>query len=156
MVPPAVGTELTFTGRQGAYVLKVSGVLDWDRPVRGYPNAYVSEKTAADIAETWNGWEPKTAEELAPGFTGDDGRNLGRVQPLLLWAAFLTALALIVNSVFLSLEAKRRDLAILRVLGLTRAGVMRRTAWEALTLALAGAAVVSLLALLSPRCSLVP
>lgn len=151
MVPPAVGTELTFTGRQGAYVLKVSGVLDWDRPVRGYPNAYVSEKTAADIAETWNGWEPKTAEELAPGFTGDDGRNLGRVQPLLLWAAFLTALALIVNSVFLSLEAKRRDLAILRVLGLTRAGVMRRTAWEALTLALAGAAVGSLLAVLCTK-----
>ena len=146
MAPPAVGAELTFAGRQGAYVLKVAEVLDWDRPVRGYPNSYVSEKTAADIAEMWNDWEPRTAEELAPGFTGDDGRNLGRVQPLLLWAAFLTALALVVNSLFLSIEAKRRDLAVLRVLGLTRAGVMRRTCAEALFLSLGGALVGSALA----------
>jgi len=49
-VPP-VGTELVFVGRRGTYRLKVSKILGWDRPLRGYPNAFVSPETAKAIAE---------------------------------------------------------------------------------------------------------
>ena len=42
-----------------------------------------------------------------------------------------TALCLLLNSLFLSIEAKRRDIAILRTLGLTRGGVWRRVLAEA-------------------------
>lgn len=57
--PPAVGTEIPFTGRQGSYTLKVAGIVDWAKPVRGYPNAFVSPKTAAAIAERWGEWRDR-------------------------------------------------------------------------------------------------
>ncbi|MGN0854655.1 MAG: FtsX-like permease family protein [Kiritimatiellia bacterium] len=138
LAPPAVGTAIPFTGRQGTYVLKVAGVIDWAKPVRGYPNGYVSPQTAARIAEAWRGWTPKTAAELAPALATDEGRNLGYAKPLLIWAAVLTALCLLLNSLFLSIESRRRELAVLRVLGMTRLGVVRVCAGEALALALAG------------------
>ena len=136
-VPP-VGTELSLVGRRGAYRLKIAGVRDWDRPVRGYPNLFVSSETAETIGEDWREWEARTAEEIAPGFTSVEGRNFDRSKPLLLWAAALTALCLLINSLFLSIEAKRRDLAVLRMLGLTRGGVVKAVLAEALVLTLAG------------------
>ena len=48
---PPVGSELTLVGRRGAYRVVVSAVLDWERPVRGYPNMFVSPETAAEIGE---------------------------------------------------------------------------------------------------------
>ena len=51
LAPPPVGTAIPFTGRQGSYTLKVAGIVDWAKPVRGYPNAFVSPETAATIAE---------------------------------------------------------------------------------------------------------
>ena len=136
-VPP-VGSELTLVGRRGAYRLRIAAVLDWDRPLRGYPNMFVSPETAATIGELWQPWEPKTADEIAPGFRSDAGRNFDRAKALLLWAAALTALCLLVNSLFLSVEATRKDIAILRMLGLTRGGVVRRMLGEALALAAVG------------------
>ena len=135
---PPVGTELTLVGRKGAYKLKIVAVRDWDRPLRGYPNVFVSPETAETIDEEWLGWEPKTAAELAPGFTSDAGRNFDRAKALLLWAAALTALCLLVNSLFLSVEAKRKDIAVLRMLGLTRGGVMKAVLGEALALTAVG------------------
>ncbi len=139
--PPPVGTTLTLVGRRRAYRLKVSAILDWTRPLgRGaaYPTAFVSPETAQTIGEEWRVFERPTITELAPSFTSDAGRNFDRAKALLLWAAALTALCLLVNTLFLSVEARRRELAILRTLGLTRGGVVRLVTGEAVGLALAG------------------
>ena len=136
-VPP-VGTELTLIGRKKTHDLKIAGFLDWEKPLRGYPNCFVSAETAAEIDEDWRDWQPKTAEELAPGFMSDAGRNMDRAKPLLLWAAALTALCLLVNSLFLTIEARRKETAILRMVGMTRGGVARRVVGEALKLTAAG------------------
>ena len=136
-VPP-VGTELTLIGRKKTHYLKIAAVLDWEKPLRGYPNCFVNAETQAAIDEEWRDWEPKTAEEFAPGFTSDAGRNFDRAKALLLWAAVLTALCLLVNSLFLSIEARRREIAILRMAGMTRGGVARRVMAESLGLTAAG------------------
>ena len=135
---PSVGTELTLIGRKKTHYLKIAAVIDWEKPLRGYPNCFVSAETAAAIDEEWRDWEPKTAEELASGFTSDAGRNFDRAKALLLWAAALTALCLLVNSLFLSIEAKRKEIAILRMVGMTRGGVARRVMGEAIGLTIAG------------------
>lgn len=135
---PSVGTELTLIGRKKTHYLKIAAVIDWEKPLRGYPNCFVSAETAAAIDEEWRDWEPKTVEELAPGFTSDAGRNFDRAKALLLWAAALMALCLLVNSLFLSIEAKRKEIAILRMVGMTRGGVARRVMGEAIGLTIVG------------------
>lgn len=139
-VPP-VGTELTLIGRKKTHYLKIAAVVDWEKPLRGYPNCFVSAETAAAIDEEWRDWEPKTAEGLAPGFTSDAARNFDRAKALLLWAAALTALCLLVNSLFLSIEAKRKEIAILRMVGMTRGGVARRVLAESARLTVTGLAL---------------
>ena len=136
-VPPA-GAELTLIGRRKVHRLRIAAVLDWERPLRGYPNAFVSEKTAATIDEDWRDWEPKAALALAPGFQSDEGRNFDRAKALLLWAAALTALCLLVNSLFLSGEARRKEIAILRMVGMTRGGMAWRVMAESARLTLSG------------------
>ena len=138
---PKVGETLTFLGRKGAYRLQIAGYLDWDRPARGYPNVFVSPETAATIDEAWQPWERPTAERLSAAFVSDAGRHMDRAKPLLLWAAALTALCLLLNSLFLTVESERKELAILRMVGLTRAGVVRRVLGESFLLSLAGLAV---------------
>ena len=139
-VPP-VGTELTLIGRKKTHYLKIAAVVDWEKPLRGYPNCFVSAETAAAIDEEWRDWEPKSAEGLAPGFTSDAARNFDRAKALLLWAAALTALCLLVNSLFLSIEAKRKEIAILRMVGMTRGGVARRVLAESASLTVTGLAL---------------
>jgi len=143
---PKVGEELTLVGRKGAYKVKIAGFLDWDRPVRGYPNMFVSSETAAMIDEEWSDWETKSAEELAPMFRSDAGRNMDRSKPMLLWAAALTALALLLNSLFLSIESRRKEIAILRMLGMTKARVWGMMLLESHVLAVVGALVGRFLA----------
>ncbi len=136
-VPP-LGTELSLVGRQRAHRLKIAAVLDWEEPLRGYPNAFVSAETAAAIDEEWRTWEPKSAADLAPGFTSEEGRNFDRARALLLWAAALTALCLLVNSLLLTIEAKRKEIAILRMVGMTRGGVVARVFRLSMVLTLVG------------------
>ena len=145
-VPP-VGTELTLIGRKKTHYLKIAAVVDWEKPLRGYPNCFVSAETAAAIDEEWRDWEPKSAEGLAPGFTSDAARNFDRAKALLLWAAALTALCLLVNSLFLTIEAKRKEIAILRMIGMTRGGVARRVLAESARLTVTGSALGVLAAL---------
>jgi len=135
---PPVGSELTLVGRKGAYRVKLGGYLEWERPVRGYPNVFVSPETAATIGEDWQAYEARTVEELAPRFRSDAGRNLDRAKPLLMWAAALTALCLLLNSLLLSVEARRKEIATLRVLGLTRLGVFGWVFGEAAVLSAVG------------------
>ena len=138
---PPVGSDLTLVGRRGAYRVTLSAVLDWERPVRGYPNMFVSPEAAAEIGEEWRAWEPKGADDLAPAFTSDAGRHMDRARPLLLWAAALTALCLLINSLVISIEANRREIAVLRVVGATRFRVVRQVAAESAALAFAGLAL---------------
>ena len=138
---PSVGDELTLVGRKGAYRVRIAGFVEWERPVRGYPNLFLPPSAVAEIDEDWQPFEPVTAEEAAPMFMSDAGRNMDRAKGLLLWAAALTALCLLVNSLFLSVESRRRELAVLRMVGLTRFGVAKLVAKEALLLSLGGLAV---------------
>ena len=135
---PAVGDELTLVGRKGAYRVKIAGYLEWDRAVRGYPNMFLPPDAEAEIDEEWQDFEPVSAQDVSPLFLSDAGRNMDRAKGLLLWAAALTALCLLVNSLFLSVEARRRETAILRMVGMTRGGVVRLVAREALLLTLVG------------------
>ena len=135
---PAVGEELTLVGRRGAYKVTIAGYLDWERPVRGYPNAFVSSETAETIDEDWVEWKSPTVEELSPLFKSDAGRNMDRSKPMLLWAAALTALCLLLNSLLLSIESRRREIAVLRMIGMTRGGVVRLVAREAMAMTAAG------------------
>ena len=142
-VPPT-GTELTFLGQKSVTRLKLAAVLPWSRPVRGYPNVFVTPEAASGIPEPRQPFVARTAEELAPLFKSDAERNFDRAKALLLWGAALTALCLLVNTLFLTVEARRKELALLRVLGLTRTGVVRRVAVSALGLATAGYALGTL------------
>ena len=146
LAPPAVGEELTLVGRKSAYKVRVSAIDDWDRPARGYPNMFVPQEVADEIGEEWTPFEPVRAEDLAPVFMSDAGRNFDRSKALLLWAAVLTAVALLVNALFLSIEARRRDLAIMRTLGLTRLGVVKLVLLESLAMTAVGLALGAALA----------
>ena len=138
---PAVGDELTLVGRKGAYRVKLAGYLDWERPARGYPNMFLPPSAVAEIDEEWQEFKPLSAEELSPMFRSDAGRNMDRAKPLLLWAAALTALCLLVNTLFLTIESRRMEIATLRILGMTRGGVAKTVVREALALVAAGLAL---------------
>ncbi len=138
---PKVGDELTLVGRKGAYRVKIAGYIDWERPVRGYPNMFLPPSAVAEMDEEWREFESVTAEQIAPMFLSDAGRNMDRARGLLLWAAALTGLCLLVNSLFLTVEARRREIAIMRMVGLTRFGVVKSVVKEALALTFSGFAV---------------
>lgn len=144
---PSPGESLKLIGRKGAYELKIAGYAQWERPVRGYPNMFVSPDTAHDIAELWRPFESVGAEKLARAFVSDAGRNMDRAKPLLIWAAVLTALCLLVNTLLLAVEARRREIAILRMVGMTRIGVMRLVLRESAVMAFFGFATGTLAAL---------
>ena len=135
---PAIGEELTLVGRKGAYRVKLAGYLDWERPARGYPNMFLPPSAVAEIDEEWQNFKPISAEELSPMFLSDAGRNMDRAKPLLLWAAALTALCLLVNTLFLTIESRRMEIATLRILGMTRGGVAKMVVREALALVASG------------------
>ena len=103
---PAIGEELTLVGRKGAYRVKLAGYLDWERPARGYPNMFLPPSAVAEIDEEWQDFKLVSVEELSPMFLSDAGRNMDRAKPLLLWAAALTALCLLVNTLFLKIKTK--------------------------------------------------
>ena len=135
---PAIGEELTLVGRKGAYRVKLAGYLDWERPARGYPNMFLPPSAVAEIDEEWQNFKPISAEELSPMFLSDAGRNMDRAKPLLLWAAALTALCLLVNTLFLTIESRRMEIATLRILGMMRGGVAKMVVREALALVASG------------------
>ena len=147
--PPALGTVVKFIGEKGAVAFTIVGYLDSARLPSGWPGAFANGAGFAALAAETKGridfWRSpvqgegvQTAETIAAQFTSDAGRNMGRAKPLLLWAAALTALCMLLNSLFLSIEAQRRQIAILRMVGLTRGGVVKGVLRESLLLTLAG------------------
>jgi len=148
----ALGSVVKFIGEKGAVPFKIVGYLDSDKLPMGWPTVFANRSAFAALkGETtgtvsfWkaevNGEGVQNASTIAPQFTSDAGRNFDRSKALLLWAAALTAVCLLLNSLFLSIEAKRRDIAILRMVGMTRSGVVRSVFREAAILTAAGFAV---------------
>jgi hypothetical protein len=148
---PKIGERIKFVGEKGTMVAKIVGYLDYEKLPMGFPGAFVNNRAFNLLEREPHGklrlWKkmPKdtsgdiqTSESIAPQFKSDAGRNMDRAKPLMLWAAALTALCLLVNSLILSLEARRKELAMLRVIGLTRSGVVKLIFAESIVAAFSG------------------
>lgn len=148
--PPPVGSTVTFIGQQGAAALRVRGYLDMEKAPPGFPTVFGNRAAMAAFADEKPGrgrfWHRAPAEfacdtpqSIAPRLVSDAGRDLDRAKLLLLWGAALTALALLVNALLLSVEARRHELSLLRLVGVTRNGIVARVLAESALLATAGA-----------------
>ena len=157
----ALGEMVKFVGRKGAMSARLVGYLDEVKLPMGFPDTFANPAAFALLEGEEHGaislWKesvdvpgaltPKS-ETVVAGFRSDEQRRMDYARPLMLIASVLTALALLVNSLLLSVEANRSQLAVLRTVGLTRFGVVRFVAVESLLSALAGlAAGVSVSAL---------
>ena len=141
---PALGSEVKFVGRATTMTAKVVGYLDGGRLPREFPNVFANPSAFAALAgehqvrvELFRD-SPAPADALTPrseqvvaAFRGDEQRRMDYAKPLLVIAAFLTALALLVNSLLLAVEANRPALARLRAVGMTRSGVVACVGAEA-------------------------
>ncbi len=143
---PPLGSELTFVGARGTMTARIVGYLDGEKLPREFPNVFANEAGTLALANEsfrevlFYRTMPRDATEdmLTPQspaviryFQADEQKRMDYATPLLLVASFLTALALLVNALLLSVESSRRTLALLRVVGLTRFGVVRLVAAEA-------------------------
>ena len=152
--PAPLGSEVKFIGEKGAVSFRIVGYLDGRKLPMGWPGAFANAAAFAALDAERKGcvrfWRTlpadaakaglQTPESIAFQFTSEAGRDLDRSKALLLWAAALTALCLLINSLFLSVEARRKDIAVLRMLGMTRGGVAKGVVGES-----AGQAVVGFL-----------
>lgn len=136
---PKLGEQLKFVAREGTMTARIVGYLEGDKLPREFPTVFANRGAFAALAKERKGTVdffkrlPSGASEglLTPQsekvigyFKGDEQRRMDYVTPLLLVAAFLTALSLLVNSLLLSIESNRASLAVLRTVGLTRLGVV--------------------------------
>jgi len=137
---PSVGDELAFVGRKGVMRAKIAKVLDVGKVVPGMPTAFVNAAARQAFGrEEWQAYAAPDPKKLGDAFMTDGGRNVDRAQVLLLWAAALTALCLLANSLFLAVESNRRALAVLRTVGLTRGGVAKIVLAESFLASVVGA-----------------
>lgn len=141
---PALGEDLKFVGREGTMTAKIVGYLDG--PVKlppHFPNVLASQAVFEALAaeehgeisffrDVTKGALTPYVDEVANAYKGDEQRRMDYAKPLMIAAAILTALALLVNSLLLSVESNRKTLATLRMVGMTRAGVVKFVAIEAL------------------------
>jgi len=159
----ALGETVKFVGRKGTMSARLVGYLDEAKLPRGFPNTFANGAAFGLLSDETHGsislWKSSAgvsdaltprSESVVAGFKSDDQRRMDYARPLMLIASVLTALALLVNSLLLSVEANRPVLAVLRTVGMTRLGVVRFVAAESFVSALAGLVVgvsVSALAL---------
>ena len=144
---PPVGAVVKFVGEKGTMTAKLVGYLEAAKLPPFWPGVFANKAAFAALADEAHGsisfWKspppsPKGSAGGAPergriitaddetvveAFKGDETRRMDYARPLMLIAAALTALCLLVNSLILSVEANRRTLATLRVVGLSRGGV---------------------------------
>lgn len=153
--PPELGQELKFVGRNGVMSAKIVGYIDSDLKLPSqFPNVFASKSAFGELEKESPGrisfFRKKPAHEI-PGllvpeseevsrvYKSDDNKRMDYSKPLLLIAAILSALALLVNSLLIAVESNRRNIALLRLVGLGKAGVAKMVIWEALFSSLAGA-----------------
>ena len=133
-----VGDTVKFVGGAGTMSAKIVGFLDDQKLPMGFPSVFANNAAFDGFAGEKKGsislWRDNVdgpgvltpeSETVIGSFKGDEQRRMDYARPLMLAAAILTALALLVNSLLLSVEANRGSLAILRTVGLTRFGVVR-------------------------------
>ena len=150
---PPLGSSLKFVGQNGTMTATVVGYLDGGRLPREFPTVFANPAAFAVLAaERWgavaffrqrptaavDGLLTPASDRVVASFKADEQKRMDYVTPLLLAAAFLTALSLLVNSLVLSVEANRATLATLRMVGLTRTGVVAFVASESLFAGLVG------------------
>ena len=153
---PALGSSLKFLGQHGTMTATVVGYLDGGKLPREFPTVLANGAALAALASERLGSislyrrVPETADDglltaasprVVAAFKSDEQRRMDYATPLLLAAAFLTALALLVNSLLLSVESNRAALAVLRTVGLTRLGVVALVTCESVVAGLSGWAV---------------
>lgn len=149
-VPP-VGATVKFIGEKSTMTARVVGYLSAARLPRSFPTVFANGKALSDLSAETPGrvsfyktvpdvegvLTPRSASVIE-SFKGDSQRHMDYAKPLMIIAAFLTALSLLVNSLLLSVEATKDELAKLRAVGMTRPSLVLFTALEALVTALAG------------------
>ena len=152
---PPIGSELKFEGENGTMTARISGYLADAKLPRGFPNVFANPAAFKAFAGERRGrislWRemPETppdgiltpeSDAVVEGFGNDDTRRMDYARPLMIAAAILTALSLIANSLLLSVEANRRELAMLRLSGMKRSGTLKIVAFESLLESVAGCA----------------
>ncbi len=136
---PPLFSSLKFVGEKGTMTAQIVGYLDGDKLPREFPTVFANEAALRKLASERFGsvsffkslpssgaeslLTPQS-ESVLQAFRTDDQKRLDYARPVLLLAAFLTALALLVNALDLSVEASRPTLAMLRVAGATRWNVV--------------------------------
>lgn len=150
---PALGEEVKFVGREGTMTARIVGYLEGDvKPPPQFPDVFATRAAFDALAREQrqtlalfgsvpavppSGLLTPGDDEVARAYRNDEQRRMDYARPLMIAAAILTALALLVNSLLLSIEANRRMLAKLRMAGMSRSGAV---AFVALESAAAGAA----------------
>lgn len=160
--PAPLGARIKFIGEKGAVEYTIVGYLDAEKLPREWPSAFANKAGFAALhAEklgTASFWKVapadapaglQTADDIAPQFTSEAGRNMNRAKPLLLWAAALTALCLLLNTLLLTVQSRRHEIAVLRMVGLTRGGVACRVLRESTVLMACGLVLGTVLALVA-------
>lgn len=148
---PPLGESVKFLGAGGTMTAVVVGYLEEIKLPIGFPSVFANDAAFARFSAEkkgrivlWrdpvegNGVLTPSSASVVGFYKGDEQRRMDYARPLMLAAAVMTALALLVNSLLLSLAANRKTLAMLRTVGLTRAGVVRFVALEALMMSTAG------------------
>jgi len=151
---PDLGEMLKFVGRKGTMTARVVGYLTGEKLPAEFPYVFANGRAFAGLSGERAGkvsfyrQVPRSGEALTPDsetvvahFKADEQKRMDYARPLLLAAAFLTALTLLANSLLLSVEAKRTAFSTLRILGMTRTGVVGLVSLEAVLSALSGWAV---------------
>ena len=164
---PPIGSKVKFVGEKCTMTAKIVGYLAETKLPPFWPSVFANKSAFAALSAEARGsmafWKevppnmsmaPSGKELTTPesdsvisAFKGDEARRMDYARPLMLAAAILTALCLLVNSLLLSVEANRRMLATLRVVGLTRRGVFSLVLLEAFFASLLGWVVGCALAL---------
>lgn len=160
--PPPLGTEIKFIGQRGTMSAKIVGYLADARLPMGWPGVFANKSAFEDLKDEMHGaislWKTMpdpaspqlltaTSNSVVAAFKGDEQRRMDYARPLMLIAAVLTALCLLVNSLLLSVESNRRQLATLRTVGVTRGGVLALVTAESFLATLVGYAGGCLVAL---------
>ncbi len=149
-----IGDTVRFVGNRGTMSARLVGLLAETRLPRGFPDSFANSAAFGRLAGERHGtismWRAPVEGDrvLSPSsdtvvamFKNDDQRRMDYARPLMLVASVLTALALLVNSLLLSVEANRPQLAVMRTIGLTRFGVVEFVALESMLSSLCGLVV---------------
>lgn len=150
---PPLGSSVKFVGRCGTMTATIVGYLDGGSLPREFPSVLANPAAFSAFREEPLGavaffrqmpgdvtpdlLTPRS-ERVIRAFQGDDQKRMDYATPLLLAAAFLTALSLLVNSLLLSVESNRPTFMTLRTVGLTRGGVVAFVAAESICAGLVG------------------